>query len=78
MNEKLNLGAVMCSDYNGEMKMNEKKTLRDEFAMCALTALMSATNQEGDWTTINCEKDIADKCYHMADLMMKERSKRCT
>lgn len=58
------------------MDTNDQKTLRDEFAMAALTGLMS----EDIYTVaIKTGKPIPDFCasmaYEIADAMLKQRNK---
>ena len=49
-------------------KFPEQKTLRDEFAMAALSAI-SYTNEDGH------EGNIAKYAYQIADAMLNERNK---
>ena len=44
-------------------------TLRDQFAMAALTGI-SAISQQGNWES---KPNIAEWCYQMADAMMEAR-----
>ena len=45
------------------------KELRDEFAMSALSGILSASQVNGN------VKEIASLCYKLADAMMEERLK---
>lgn len=49
----------------------EEKTLRDEFAMSAVSGLTTATDQDGTW--FFDAEDIATEAYLIADAMMKAR-----
>lgn len=46
---------------------DEKKTLRDEFAMAALSGLIARAYSESDW------EKLPIICYKLADAMLKAR-----
>ncbi len=48
---------------NGQL-VTEERTLRDEFAMAALTGLLACPESQGTW------KEFADFAYEQADAMM--------
>jgi len=48
-------------------------TLRDYFAAKAISGFTSAFNQDGEWTSVGCETDIAQYAYNIADAMLKQR-----
>lgn len=50
--------------------MTDQKTLRDEFAMAALSGLLADTEIRQPW------RDFAKDAYDMADAMMAERAAR--
>ena len=55
-----------------------QKTLRDEFAMAALTGNLAYSHVNTSWGNFqeNCSPEtLAQHCYSMADAMMKARSK---
>ncbi len=55
-------------------ELAEKKTLRDEFAMAALTGLMSAADQNNIWT---CNTTNAVRwAYEAADAMLEARKQK--
>jgi hypothetical protein len=49
----------------------KEKTLRDEFAMAAVTGLTTATDPDGKW--FFDAKDVATEAYLIADAMLKAR-----
>jgi hypothetical protein len=53
--------------YVKEYQVQMEKTLRDEFAMAAMNALIVSKDFDAD--------DLAKAAYRRADAMMKERSK---
>ena len=58
-------------DQNVQKDQEPQKTLRDEFAMSALTGNLANSDLNP-----NCsDETIAKHCYMMADAMMKARSK---
>ena len=60
---------IEIADLKHQLAMaRQKKTLRDEFAMAALTGLIA------DPTGPNYS-DVPEKAYRFADAMMKERMK---
>lgn len=58
---------VQTSDYIN-VQQNQFKTLRDEFAMAAISGLVEDTRLE-----YICEEELARKSYEIADAMMKAR-----
>ena len=50
--------------------MTDQKTLRDEFAMAALSGLLADTQVRQSW------KEYARDSYDIADAMMAERAAR--
>ena len=63
--------------------MTDQKTLRDEFAMAALSGLLANPGgpvQESPmrgWALVNCTlANIATEAYDIADAMMAERAAR--
>lgn len=61
----------MLKSKEPEYRLNR---LRDEFAMSALTGLVTSTDQEGTWTYGNAE-NVAKESYSIADQMLKARIK---
>lgn len=53
-----------------EAKKREVKTLRDEFAMAALTGMLADPNVTADFQM------ISKSCYEAADCMMIERGNK--
>jgi hypothetical protein len=53
---------------NSLAQAKQKKTLRDEFAMAALPALIGLHRADLRW------QDVAPQAYALADKMMKERN----
>ena len=47
----------------------QKKTLRDEFAMAALTGMLAGSPNDGSW------QHFVEVAYKFADAMMQERMK---
>lgn len=54
--------------------MEEKKTLRDEFAMAAMQAYLSNTGML--FTSIQNRSEASIKCYEWADAMLNQRTKQ--
>lgn len=52
----------------------QQPTLRDQFAMAALTGMMSAANSEGEWT--HCISSASELAYRAADAMLEARDKQ--
>ncbi|MDO6966937.1 hypothetical protein [Rhizobium alvei] len=48
-------------------------TIRDQFAMAALTGLMSAHDDRGEWTTADAAVQAAQIVYEAADAMLEAR-----
>lgn len=67
MNSEIIARLSQSFDGNG----GPAKTLRDEFAMAALAGLMSATNQDGQWTAY--VSAAAEWAYEAADAMLSAR-----
>lgn len=64
----------MDSDLSGQMPEPDLMTLRDRFAMAALTGMLASDRLSATWA-----KDTAwaaQKAYAIADAMLAERSKK--
>ena len=57
------------------IKNSNQFSLRDKFAMMAISGYTSATNQEGTWTSDGCEVEMAQNAYRIADEMINARIK---
>ena len=62
---------IEIAELKNQLAMaRQKKTLRDEFAMAALSLVGTLENDSQ-----TCIEDYADWAYEMADAMLKERMK---
>ena len=67
------MGGVWVEEY----EVITDTTLRDEFAMAALTGNLaySMTNPSyGNYHENSSDSDLAKRCYEIADAMIKERA----
>lgn len=55
-------------EEDGEAPQTEQKTLRDEFAMAALTGVLASESRDS-------RENFAAACYKMADAMLEARKK---
>ena len=60
---------VLALDHVRQPDVRERKTLRDEFAMVALTGILAGLGHFSDFTR------TTEAAYKMADAMMEARSK---
>lgn len=69
--------AIAVRYHESEIKklhiQNVSFSLRDKFAMMAISGLTSATDQDGTWTG-NDPETVAEEAYRIADAMIKARS----
>jgi len=61
-------GNWTCIEEDDEAPQPEQKTLRDEFAMAALTGVLASDVRDS-------RENFAAKCYKMADAMLEARKK---
>jgi hypothetical protein len=53
----------------------ETETLRDKFAMAALTGMLASEDQEFEMSRMYYPAQAAGRAYEMADAMLAERAK---
>lgn len=72
-------GSCLADDLEGEAERASPpphtETLRDRFAMAALTGLMSAHDSTGEWTVAGSCAGAAELAYAAADACLAERAK---
>lgn len=73
MQDPIELGQAI--DYAIKSLKDNLISLRDKFAMQAIGGFTSAVNDDGEWTSFNCENQISEMSYKIADAMLKERQK---
>jgi hypothetical protein len=66
-------GVDAATPYRQQVQIAPTPTLRDQFAMAALTGLWANMQSDADFADTTCDDD-AETCYMMADAMLAARA----